>query len=258
MKVQVSPLGSYKLSPPVSLTGADRGQPYVQSKRSSNGQAVLPRVPALCVSRNAAGPTRAFPSTRNHVCEEDVCELHWERSARGFPENHNSQTKTWIRGSSERRLAWYGNSWNFSLSPSSSCICWRVVKTRKISIVSKPTYTHFLCNIFSNIEPSYSNFPKKNNCKENSLLWNESSRELWGWKRLEWKPLCNLSYNRDWRNWLLLIMFISRCLINRFHVVLSSHSWRLYKRPNVKISSFICFGIQTSLKQIILELGWCI
>lgn len=152
-KGQVPPLGDYKLNSPVSLTGADGGKPH------------------------AAGPTRAFPSTKSHG--EDVCELHWKCSARGFPEDHNLQTKTWIRGSSERRLAWYGNSWNFSLSPHPCCICWRVVKTIKISIISKPTYTHFLCNIFSNIGPSYSNFPKKNNCKENSLLWNESRRKLW-------------------------------------------------------------------------------
>lgn len=174
MKRQVPPLGDHKLNPLVSPTislGASHTCRAMARQHS-------PCSCHVCVSRNAAGPTRAFPSTKSHG--EDVCERHWERSARGFPEEHNSQTKTWICGGSETRLAWYGNSWNFSLSPCPSCICWRVVKTRKISIISKPTFTHFLCNIFSNIEPSYSNFPKKNNRKENSLLWNESSRKLWG------------------------------------------------------------------------------
>lgn len=124
-------------------TAYSRGSRCFGTKRRGGGAVHTERCQQSCKRRGSHAPGAAMVRLRP---QHDTAQC----PARGFPEEPDAHTQARTCGSPERCLSWYGNSWNFSVPPR-SCVCWRVVKTIKILIISHSTYTHFLCDILGNI-----------------------------------------------------------------------------------------------------------
>lgn len=129
------------------------------SAKRSEGAGSMPRRPRVnprslrvrreCGARRAAMLRRCFllpcPRTKTHV------------SYAGCAQHVVLQTITTLEPKHEFAVAqkdgWLNLIWKqLKLQPPSpSCLCWKVVKTIKVFIISKSTYTHFLCNILGSI-----------------------------------------------------------------------------------------------------------